>query len=282
MAISNVGVVGCGLMGSGIAEVCIRAGYKTVVSEASRELLERGLDRLKASMNTAVQRGKMKEEEMKAALERLQGTVSLEDFKDCDLVIEAVTEDLNLKKDVFARLDKVCPPHAVLATNTSCLPVIEMAMVTGRPARVVGLHFFNPAPVMRLVEIVKSIATSDETVDTCRSFVASLGKTAILAPDTPGFVVNRLLIPFLLDAIRALESGVATKEDIDQGMVLGCNHPIGPIALADLVGLDTALLVANAMYEEFKDPRYAPPPLLKKMVAAGRLGRKSGKGFYDY
>lgn len=282
MAISNVGVVGCGLMGSGIAEVCIRAGYQTIVSEVSQELLDRGLNRLKSSMNTAVQRGKMKEEDMKAALERLRGTISLEDFKDCDLIIEAVTEDLSLKKEVFSRLDKICPPHAILATNTSCLPVIEMAMATGRPAQVVGLHFFNPAPVMRLVEIVKTIATSEETINTCRSFVDSLGKTAILAPDTPGFVVNRLLVPFLLDAIRALESGVATKEDIDQGMVLGCNHPIGPIALTDLVGLDTTLLVANAMYEEFKDPRYAPPPLLKKMVAAGRLGRKSGKGFYDY
>lgn len=282
MEIKTVGVVGCGIMGSGITEVCARAGYLTLVSEVNEELLNRGLRAIRSSMERAVERGKMKEEEMKLAWERIKGTTSIEDFKDCQFVIEAVFEDLKLKKEVFAQLDRVCPKEAILASNTSTIPIIYMAMATKRPSQVLGTHFFNPAPIMRSVELIKSIVTSDETMEIAKAFIQSLGKIVFIAPDTPGFIVNRLLIPFLNDAVRALESGLATKEDIDTAVTTALNHPMGPFALLDLIGLDTTLSVSSAIYEELKDPRYAPPTLLKSMVAAGRLGRKTGRGFYEY
>ncbi|MDO8637239.1 MAG: 3-hydroxybutyryl-CoA dehydrogenase [Dehalococcoidia bacterium] len=282
MKIEKVGVVGCGLMGSGIVEVCARAGYSVTVSEVNQQLLDKGLAAITNSITRAAERGKITDEDKKATLGRIKGTTNLEDFKNCNLVIEAVLEDMARKKDIFRLLDKVCPKTSILATNTSCLAIIEMAMSTQRPDKVLGIHFFNPAPVMKLVEIVKPIAVSQETVSDAKAFAESLGKKVIFAPDSPGFVVNRLLVPFIIDSIRIYEAGTATAEDIDQGMVLGCNHPMGPLALADLVGLDTLVMVGNAMYEEFKEPRFAPTPLLKKMVAAGRLGRKTGRGFYQY
>jgi 3-hydroxybutyryl-CoA dehydrogenase len=282
MEIKKVGVVGCGIMGSGIAQVCAQSGYSTIVSEINSELLNKGMTAIRSSLNTGIKKGKVSEEVKQATLARLKGTTNMEDFGDCDLVIEAAIENLAEKKNIFAALDRICPQHAILATNTSCLSILDMAMATNRPTQVIGMHFFSPVPVMRLVEIVRTIISSQETIGTASRLGASLGKTVILAQDTPGFIVSRLLNPYLLDAIRLLESGVATKEDIDQGMVLGCNHPMGPLTLADLIGLDTIYYIACAMYDEFKDPKHAPPSLLKKMVTAGQLGRKSGKGFYEY
>ncbi len=282
MRISKVGVVGCGLMGSGIAEVGIRAGYNVVVLEVNRELLDRGLTSIKNSLTRAVERGRMKPEEMNITLARLQGTLSPDDFRECNLVIEAASENMEIKKQTFARLDKVCPTETILASNTSCLSIVDIAMATKRPARVLGMHFFNPVPVMKLLELVGSILTSNETLDTAKKFGESLGKTVIVAPDTPGFVVNRLLVPYLLDAIRMLEAKVANREAIDQGMVLGCNHPMGPLTLADYIGLDTLLYISDAMYQEFRAPIFVAPPLLRKMVVAGELGRKTKKGFYNY
>jgi 3-hydroxybutyryl-CoA dehydrogenase len=282
LEVVTVGIVGCGLMGSGIAEVAARRGYQVVVSEANDELLAKGLDRVRASLTKAVSRGKATQQEMDEALSRIQGTTRLEDFAVCDLVVEAVTEDMALKKQIFAALDAICPPHTIIGSNTSCLCVTEMAAVTRRGDRVLGLHFFNPVPVMKLLEIVRTILTSDETLDTCRAFGESLGKTVVVAPDTPGFIVSRLLVPYLLNAIRLVEDKVASVEDVDQAMKLGTNSPMGPLELSDLIGLDTMLNIANQMFDEFKDPLYAPPPLLKRMVLARHLGRKTGKGFYDY
>ena len=282
MDIKAVGVVGCGLMGSGIVEVAARRGYQVVVSEASEELLNKGLDRVRGSLAKAVSRGKVTQDEVDAALGRIRGTTWLEEFNACDLVVETVTEDMALKKDVFASLDRICPPHTILGSNTSCLCVTEMASVTQRGDRILGLHFFNPVPVMKLLEIVRTILTSDETLATCRAFGESLGKTVIIAPDTPGFIVSRLLIPYLLNAIRLVENAVASKEDVDQSMCLGTNMPMGPLQLSDFIGLDTMLYIAEQMFGEFKDPAYIAPPLLRRMVLAGRLGRKTGKGFYDY
>jgi 3-hydroxybutyryl-CoA dehydrogenase len=282
VGIKTVGVVGCGLMGSGIAGVAARHGYQVIVSEADDELLAKGLDRIRASLAKAVWRGKVGQDEMDEALARIQGTTRLEDFAPCDLIVEAVTEDMALKKQVFAALDGICPPHTIIGSNTSCLCVTEMASVTKRGDRVLGLHFFNPVPVMKLLEIVRTILTSDETLATCRAFGESLGKTIVVAPDTPGFIVSRLLIPYLLLAIRAVQNEMASVEDIDQSMRLGTNNPMGPLELSDFIGLDTMLNIANQMFDEFKDPVYAPPPLLKRMVLAGHLGRKAGKGFYDY
>jgi len=282
MEIKKVGVVGCGLMGAGIAEVCARSGYQTVVSEINQELLNKGMTALKASLTKGVERGKMTEKDKEATLNRLQATTATEDFQGCDLVIEVILEKMEEKKKIFSALDKICSKEAILASNTSCLSIIEMAMATQRPEQVMGMHFFNPVPVMRPVELVRTIATSDETMEIAKAFSASIGKTVIVAKDSPGFIVNRLLIPYLFDAIRTFEMGLASKEDIDQGIALGLNHPMGPLTLSDFVGLDTLYFIGNAMYEEFKDPRYAAPPLLKKMITAGNFGRKTGKGFYEY
>ncbi len=282
MEIKKVGVVGCGLMGSGIAQVCAQAGYQVVVSEINEDLLQKGLNNIKWFLAKGVEREKVTQEEMDAALARIQGTVDIQDFKDCDLVIEAIIENMEVKKEIFASLDGICPPHTILASNTSSLCITEIASATKRGEKVLGLHFFNPVPLMRLLEIVRTILTSEETFERARKFGESLGKEIVVAKDTPGFIVNLLLIPYLLDAIGALENGVGTKEDIDKSMVLGLNHPMGPFTLLDLLGLDTTLFIADAMYGEFKDSRYAAPPLLRRMVTAGHLGRKTGKGFYDY
>lgn len=282
MEIRKVGVVGCGLMGSGIAEVCARSGYSVVVSEINQELLDKGMAALKSSLDKAVSKGKLAEQDRKATLGRLQGTTKMEDFKDCDLAIEAVIENLEEKKKVFASLDRVCPPHAILASNTSCLSILEMAMATRRPTQVIGMHFFQPVPVMRMVEIVRSILSSEEAIETAKNFSSSLGKEVILAKDVPGFLVNRLGFPYMMNAIRILEEGWTTVEDIDRAWMLATNAPMGPFMLMDFAGLDTMYSMACAMYDEFKDRLYAPPPLLRKMVIAGQLGRKSGKGFYDY
>ena len=282
MDIKTVGVIGCGLMGSGIAEACARKGYRTIVREVNDELLAKGMKALKGSMSRAVEKGKSTQAEVDAALALLSGTTDLAAFSGCDLVIEAIVENMAEKKKLFAALDSICPPHAILASNTSSLCLTEMASATKRGGQVLGMHFFNPVPVMPLLELVRTILTTDATLDAAKAFGASLGKATIVAKDTPGFIVNLLLVPYLLDAVRALENGVATKEDIDAGMKLGCNHPMGPLTLLDFVGLDTAYYIAGVMFEEFKDSRYAAPPLLKRMVLAGQYGRKSGKGFYDY
>jgi 3-hydroxybutyryl-CoA dehydrogenase len=282
MEVKKVGVVGCGLMGGGIVQVAAQAGYDVKVSEANDALLEKGLGSIKSILGRNVEKARMTKEEMDAILGRIQGTTKLSDFSDRDLVIEAVTENLELKKRLFADIDKICPPDSILATNTSCLSIIDMAMMTKRVDKVLGIHFFNPVPLMKLVELVKTIATSPETMTIGVHFGEKMGKKVVIAQDSPGFIVNRLLVPFMLNAVRMLESGSATKEDIDTAINLGLNHPMGPLTLADLVGLDTALFIANAMYAELKDPQYAAPPLLNKMVTAGWLGRKTGKGFYEY
>ncbi len=282
MEIKKVGVIGCGIMGGGIAQVSAQSGYEVVVSEINDELLNKGLAGINSILTRSVDKGRISQEDKDATLARIKGTTNTKDFSDCDLVIEAIIENMDLKKKIFAELDKICPKHAILATNTSCLSVIDMAKATNRPEQVLGMHFFNPVPVMRLLELVKTILTSDETLATARKFGESIGKTVSVSPDIPAFVVDQLANPFLLDAIRMVENGVATAEDIDTGIRLGLNHPMGPLALADLVGLDTILFIANALYDELKDPKFAPPTLLKKMVAAGWLGRKTGKGFYEY
>ena len=282
MEIKRVGVVGCGLMGSGISQVCAQSGYHVVVSEINDELLNKGLASISFFLTRNVKKGRVSQAEKEATLARIKGTTNTKDLGDCDLVIEAVIENLDLKKKIFAELDKICPKHTILATNTSCLSIIDMAQETTRPEKVLGMHFFNPVPLMKLLEIVRTIATSDETLEVGKEFGKSIGKTIIVAPDTPGFIVNRLLMPFMNSALRMLEAGLATKEDIDTGVRLGLGHPMGPLALADLVGMDTSLYIANAIYEELKDPLYAPPVILKKMVTAGWLGRKTGKGFYKY
>jgi len=282
MEIKQIGVVGCGQMGSGIAQVSAQSGYQVTVSEVNEELLNKGLAAINSSLTKAVEREKITPEDKEATISRIKGTTSMNDFGNCDLVIEAAIENLELKKKIFAELDSICPKHTILATNTSCLSIIKMAMATGRPDKVLGMHFFNPPPLMKLLEMSRTVATSEETLEIGRNFGRSLGKTVITAPDSPGFIVNRLMVPQVLNAIRMLEAGVASKEDIDNGMTLGLNHPIGPLAMADLVGLDTFYYIANAMYDEFKDPQFAPPILLEKMVTAGWLGRKTGKGFFDY
>ena len=282
MTIKSVGVVGCGLMGSGIAQVSAQAGYPTTVVEASQELLERGLASITRNLDGLVAKARIDAAARDAARGQLTGTTRYEDLKGCDLVIEAITENQPLKNETFARLDSICAPHALLASNTSSCTVTAMAAATRRPGQVLGLHFFNPVPLMKLVEVVRTILTDDTTVQRAYGWVQSIGKTPVQTKDSTAFIVNRLLVPSLLDAVRAYESGLATLEDIDAAMKLGCGYPMGPFTLLDLVGLDTAQYVAEVMFEEFREPRYAPPPLLKRMVMAGQLGRKSGRGFYDY
>jgi 3-hydroxybutyryl-CoA dehydrogenase len=282
MKIKKVGVVGCGLMGSGIAQVCAQSGYHVVVSEINDALLNKGMASISSRLAREVDKGKLSAKDKDSTLSRIKGTTNARDFSDCGLIIEAVIENMDLKKKVFTELDKICPPDTILATNTSVLSVIDVAVATSRPDKVLGLHFFNPVPVMKLVEVIKTIATSEDTLGIGTEFVKSLGKTAIVAKDTPGFIVNRQLAPFILNAIRLLEDGVASREDIDAGVRLGLNHPIGPLQLADFIGLDTVYYGAVSTYEELKEPQYAPPVLLRKMVSAGWLGRKTGKGFYDY
>ena len=281
--IRRVGVVGCGLMGSGIAEVCARAGVDVRVLEVDAAAAEAGLARLRSSLATAVRRGKLTEEEEGAALDRLQVTTEPEELADRQLVVEAVPESEEHKVEVFQILDKVLGDDAVLTSNTSSIPIMKLAMATGRPEAVVGLHFFNPVPVLPLVELVTSLLSSDETAARAHSFIADqLGKHVIRSQDRAGFVVNALLVPYLLSAVRMLESGFATADDIDNGMTKGCAHPMGPLALLDLIGLDTGMAVAESLYDEFKEPLFAPPPLLSRMVEAGLLGRKAARGFYEY
>jgi 3-hydroxybutyryl-CoA dehydrogenase len=282
MEIRKVGVIGCGLMGSGIVETCARAGYEVTVREINQEFLNKGLTSIQKSLGRAVDKGKMTAEDRDAAWARIHGTTEMKDLAGCDLVIEAAIENMELKKQIFHELDELLAPHALIASNTSSLCVTEMASVTRRGDKVLGMHFFNPVPVMPLLEFVRTILTSDETMAMARQFGATLGKTMVTAKDTPGFIVNMLLIPYILDAVRMFENGVATKEDIDTAIRLGLNHPMGPLTLLDFVGLDTCLFIADAMFQEFKDPKFAAPPLLRRMVLAGQLGRKSGKGFYDY
>lgn len=282
MGIEKLGVLGCGLMGAGIAQVCAQSGLQTVVREIDQKFIDKGFGIIEKNVQKAMEKGKISKEDKDAMWNRLQGTLELEDLKECDLIIEAVVENLELKNEMFSTLDKICPEKTILASNTSSLTIMAMAASTNRPDRFCGLHFFNPVPVMQLVEVVKTIATSKETTDTCFEFCKKIGKTPILAKDNSGFIVNRLLIPYLLDAIRVFEEGLASTLDIDTGMKLGLNYPMGPLTLLDFVGLDTTYNIANIMFEEFREQRFAPPPLLKKMVLAGYYGRKSGKGFYDY
>jgi 3-hydroxybutyryl-CoA dehydrogenase len=282
MKISKVGVLGAGLMGSGIAEVCAKSGYETVVREISEELARKGIGRIESSLAKAVERGKLAAGDRDAARGRLKATTRLEDFGVCDIVIEAVVENLDVKKEIFRELDRICGEAAIFCSNTSSLTITELSAATRRPDRFAGLHFFIPAPVMKLVEVVRTIATSDETIETLLGFAKSLGKEPILAKDNSGFIVNRLLVPYLLDAVRALEEGVGSREDIDKGMELGCGHPMGPLKLLDFVGLDTTYAIAEIMFAEYREKRFAPPPLLKRMVLAGRYGKKSGRGFYEY
>src|ERR1700675_3997107 len=282
MAIRTVGVIGCGLMGSGIAQVSAQAGFPTTVVEANRALLDKGLGGIKKSLEALVAKARIDERAKDEALSRLTGAPDLDALKDCDLVIEAITENQALKNETFAKLDRLCPPHALLASNTSSCNVTAMAAATKRAGQVLGLHFFNPVPLMKLVEVVQSILTDEKTVLAAYEWVQAIGKAPVRTKDSTAFIVNRLLVPYLLDAIRVYEGGLASLEDIDQAMKLGCGYPMGPFTLLDLVGLDTAMFVAEVMFEGYGETRSPPPPLLKRMVMAGQLGRKSGKGFYDY
>jgi 3-hydroxybutyryl-CoA dehydrogenase len=282
MAIQTVGVVGCGLMGSGIAQIAAQAGLKVFVREVDDKALESGRKKIDGFLTKAVEKQKITAEDKAKVLGQITFTTSLDALKPCDLVVEAIVENLHAKKDLFKALDGICGPHAIFATNTSSLAVGDMAVATKRPANFVGLHFFNPVPLMKLVEVVRTLDTSDAVFADACAFGQKVGKAVVRAKDTPGFVVNLLLVPYLLDAIRALEAGVATKEDIDAGMELGCGHPMGPLKLLDFVGLDTTLFIADIMFHEFKEYRYSAPPMLRRLVAAGRLGAKSGRGFYDH
>lgn len=282
MAIQKVGVVGFGQMGSGIAQVCAAAGFDVLAREVDQKFIDNGFKRIDGSLARVVKSGKMTEADAKAARGRIRGTTSLADFADRDLVIEAVIEVMDAKKEVWTELDRVCAPAALFASNTSSLTIIEMAATTKRPDRFAGLHFFNPPVVMQLVEVVRALTTSDETVNALRDFVTRLGKEPVVCKDTPGFVVNRLMVPIMLEAVRALEGGVASVEDIDKAVKLGLRHPMGPFELIDYTGVDINYHVANVFFEEFKDPKWAPPALLKRMFLAGHLGVKTGRGFYEY
>ena len=282
MLIKTVGVLGCGLMGSGIAQVCAASGYKTVVREVDDAFLQKGLGRVKKFLEDGVAKGKVTPDARDKVLANISGSTTVEALKDCDLIIEAIVENLEEKRQIYAALEKTVGDRTIFVSNTSSLCITELAAATRRPDRFGGLHFFSPVPIMKLVEVIRALTTSDETYQTVFAFAQSLGKEPITAPDRPGFIVNRLLVPYLLDAIRAYENGLGTLEDIDKGMKLGCGYPMGPFTLLDFVGLDTTYYIANIMFEEFREPACAPPPLLKRMVLAGRLGRKSGRGFYSY
>ncbi|HKU67031.1 MAG TPA: 3-hydroxybutyryl-CoA dehydrogenase [Candidatus Baltobacteraceae bacterium] len=280
--IRKVGVCGAGLMGNGIAQTCAAAGFDVVLMEVADAPLQRGMQTITKSLDKFVEKQKLSPADRDATLARIRPTTNINDLKDCDLVIEAIVENVEVKTKLFGQLDDLLAPHGIICTNTSSLCVIELAAKTKRPNRVAGLHFFNPVPIMKLVEVVKTIATTQDVIDSLFAFARKLGKEPILAKDTTGFVVNRLLVPYLLYAIKVYEEGLASKEDIDKGMKLGCGYPMGPLELLDFVGLDTTYYIAQIMFDEFKDPMMAAPPLLKRMVLAGHYGRKSGKGFYDY
>jgi 3-hydroxybutyryl-CoA dehydrogenase len=282
MTIKKVGVLGCGLMGSGIAQVAAQAGFDVVVREVEQKFIDKGLAGIQKSLGKFVEKGKMQQADMDACMGRLKGTTSLQDLADCDIVIEAIVENAQLKKETYAELDRIVKPEAIFASNTSSLTITELSMATARPKQFVGLHFFNPVPLMKLVEVVRTILTSDESFDEAFAFAKALGKEAVACRDNSGFIVNRLLVPYILDAIRAYEEGVGSIEDIDKAMVLGCGYPMGPFTLLDFVGLDTTYYITHVMFEEYREKRFAAPPLLRKMVLAGKYGRKSGAGFYDY
>jgi len=282
MEIRKVGVVGCGLMGSGIAQVAAMAGFPTAVREVSEELLKKGLSSIEKSLVKFVEKGQLTTEQRSQTLWRLKPTTGLDNFADCDLVIEAVSENLELKRKIFTELDGIVKPEAIFASNTSSLSITEMMTATRRAPRFLGLHFFNPVPLMKLVEVIQTVVTDPAVVKIGLDYARKVGKTPILTKDRAGFIVNRLLVPYLLDSIRALEEGVGSIEDIDNGMKLGCNHPMGPLTLNDFVGIDTTYYIAEILFNEYREKRFAPPPLMKRMVTAGMYGRKSGKGFYDY
>jgi len=282
MAIQKVGVLGCGLMGSGIAQVAAMAGFPTTVKEVADEFLKKGMAGIDKSLGRFVEKGTMTADDRSQTLGRLRGTTRFEDLADCDIIIEAITENLDVKRETYAAIDKIVKPSAIFASNTSSLVITEMMTATKRVDRFIGMHFFNPVPMMKLVEVVGTITTAPAVLDEAMKFAESIGKVPIRTTDRSGFIVNRLLVPYLLDAVRALEEGVGSVEDIDKGMKLGCGYPMGPFTLLDFVGLETTLYIANIMFDEFREKRFAPPPLLKRLVLAGHHGRKTGKGFYDY
>ena len=282
MQIRTVGVLGCGLMGSGIAQVSAAAGYKTIVGDLNKKMLERGQARIRKFLEDGIAKGKVTQEQSDTTLANLSATTEFAAMKDCDLIIEAITENIDDKVNAYKLLEAAVSPQTIFTSNTSSLCITELAARTRRPELFGGLHFFNPVPLMKLVEVVRALTTSDETYQTLFAFTQSLGKEPITAPDKPGFIVNRLLVPYLLDAIRCYERGLGTIEDIDKGMKLGCGYPMGPLTLLDFVGLDTTYYIANIMFDEYKDPMFAAPPLLKRMVLAGKTGRKAGEGFYKY
>jgi 3-hydroxybutyryl-CoA dehydrogenase len=282
MAVKRIGIVGSGIMGSGVAEVAAKSGYEVVLRSRAQQTADAMVAGLEKSLAKQVERGKLEDADRTAALGRVRAVADLGELGECDLVIESIVEDLPTKQHLFTDLDRICPEHTILATNTSTLPVVEMAMVTGRPHKVCGIHFFNPAPMMALVEIVRAITSSDDTIAEATAFATACGKNAVQVKDQAGFIVNALLFPYLNNAVRLYDAGVATRDDIDAAMKGGCNFPMGPLELLDLVGLDTSLAILDALYEEFKDPNYAPAPLLRRMVSAEKLGRKTRAGFYDY
>ena len=282
MEIQNVGVIGCGIMGSGIAQVCAQSGYDVIVSETGDDILNRGLKSIEAVLTRSVDKGRISPQDKESIMTRIKGTTDIKDFSGCDLVIEAATEDMDIKKTIFSQLDKICPESCILATNTSVLSVADMAAATARADRVLGMHFSNPVPVMKILEMIRTIATSEATIEAGKQFCESLGKTVVITKDLPGFISGRAFTPFLLNAVRLVEADAAKPEDIDTLFRLGAGHPMGPLETLDLVGIDTVFHAASAIYDELKDPQYLPPQLMKKMVTMGWLGRKTGKGFYTY